>query len=198
MPTKKTPASQPLGATLAAALTALLALPLLPGPTVGQATDGAVTKDPTPVARAATGTYFHASLGATSLMGYDEGYALTAGLGDYAVFDRFRGEVELSLASMSSVRALTATANAYYDYHNRTAWTPFVGLGVGIGSEAYSGSGGRGWSEPAYSRLHGTIHGNLGVAYAATDDLTAQLAFRAFGGPGTERGWVQMGVRLNR
>ena len=198
MPTKKTPARPTLGATLATAFAALLALPLLPGAATGQTTDGVVTKDPTPVARTATGTYFHASLGATSLMGYDEGYALTAGFGDYAVFDRFRGEVELSLASMSSVRALTATANAYYDYHNRTAWTPFAGVGVGIESEAYSGGPDHRWHDRAYSRLQGRVHGNLGVAYAATEDLTVHLVSRAFGGPGTERGWVQMGVRLNR
>lgn len=213
MPTKKTPAR----ATLAIVFAALLVLPLLPGATVGQTTDGVTTKDPTPIARAATGNYFRVGLGLTSLVGYDEGIALTAALGDHAVFDRFRGEVELSFASVSDigfceefrcydngVRTLALTANAYYDYHNRTAWTPFAGLGVGIESEAYSGVWNRGrrdrgaWRGRAHSQFQGRVHGNLGVAYAATDDLAVQLAWRAFGQTGADQGWFHAGVRLNR
>ncbi len=209
MLTKKTPA-RPTRAALPA-LAALLALPLLPGAAVGQSADGAVTKDPTPVAHTATGNYFRVGLGMTSLVRYDEGIALIAALGDHAVFDRFRGEVELSFASVSGigfceefrcyengVRTLALTANAYYDYHNRTAWTPFVGLGVGIESEAYSGGWDRGWRQRAHSQFQGRVHGNLGVAYAATDDLAVQLAWRAFGQTGADQGWLHLGVRLNR
>lgn len=196
---------------LAAALAALLSLSLWAGAAFGQTKDDDATKDPTPIAHAATGTYVRLGLGMTSLMGYDDGIALTAGLGDYAVFDRFRGEVELSFASASGigfcddfrchengVRTLALTANAYYDYRNRTSWTPFAGLGVGIESAAYSGGWNHGWREPAYSRLDGRIHGNLGVAYAATDDLDVQLTWRAFGQMGADRGWFHLGVRLNR
>lgn len=128
MLTMKTPVRPIRAATPATALAVLLAVLFLPGGAAGQTTDDATTKDPTPISHVPAGTYFHAGLGATSLMGYDEGYALTVGLGDYAVLRRFRGEVELSLASVSTVRALTLTANAYYDYRNRTAWTPFVRL----------------------------------------------------------------------
>lgn len=225
MPATKTPAhatfaggrtpapSAPL-AVLATALVAVLAFALWTGAAVGQTADDAAIPDSTAVVHTSnSGTYVHAGLATSSLMGYDSGIGLTAAFGDYSVFDRFRGEVELSFASMASgsycwsrqcerhgLRALSLTANAYYDYRNRTAWTPFVGVGVGVKSQAWSGSSGRGWREPAYSQLNGAFHANLGVAYAATEDLAVQLALRGLGwgaGP-ADQGWFQLGLRLNR
>lgn len=204
----------------ATALVAVLALALPSGPAVGQTTDDAAVQD----AASANadhakidGIYVHAGLATSSLslVGYDAGYGLTVALGDHSVFDLFRGEVELSLASLSlgdascpgrrghcvqqSSRALSATANAYYDYHNRTAWTPFVGVGVGLKSEAFSGSGGHGWHSPAHQQFDVAFQASLGVAYAATDDLAVQLALRPLGMPGPGGGsWFQLGARLNR
>lgn len=204
----------------ATALVAVLALALASGAAVGQTTDDAAVQDAAPAnADNANidGIYVHAGLATSSLslVGYDAGYGLTVALGDHSVFDLFRGEVELSLASMSvgdaycprrrghcvqqSSRALSATANAYYDYRNRTAWTPFVGVGVGLKSEAFSDAEDRGWHSPYVTRFGAVLQASLGVAYAATDDLAVQLALRPLGMPGgAGEGWFQLGVRLNR
>ena len=203
----------------ATALVAVLAFALASGAAVGQTTDDAAVQDAAPANAGHAkidGIYFHAGLATSSisLVSYDAGYGLTVALGDHSVFDLFRGEVELSLASMSvgdadcagrrghcvrqSSRALSATANAYYDYRNRTAWTPFVGVGVGVKSEAFSGVGGDRWHSP-HHQWNTALQASLGVAYAATDDWAVQLALRPLGMPGgAGEGWFQLGVRLNR
>ena len=204
----------------ATALVAVLAFALASGAAVGQTTDDAAVQDAEPANAGHAkidGIYFHAGLATSSisLVGYDAGYGLTVALGDHSVFDLFRGEVELSLASMSvgdaycprrrghcvqqSSRALSATANAYYDYRNRTAWTPFVGVGVGVKSEAFSNVEDPGWHSPHVTRFGAALQASLGIAYAATDDWAVQLALRPFGMPGgAGENWVQLGVRLNR
>lgn len=204
----------------ATALVAVLAFALASGAAVGQTTDDAAVQDAEPANAGHAkidGIYFHAGLATSSisLVGYDAGYGLTVALGDHSVFDLFRGEVELSLASLSwgddsycrggrcvrqNSRALSATANAYYDYRNRTAWTPFVGVGVGVKSEAFTDVGGGRWhGSPHVTRFGAALQASLGVAYAATDDWAVQLALRPLGMPEPAGGgWFQLGVRLNR
>lgn len=77
----------------------------------------------------------------------------------------------------------TLFLNAYWDFHNNTAFTPYVGAGLGMGfiQSKYE------YAEPGFSKsLNETNtvfawNAGAGVAYAITDNLSADLAYRFVG-----------------
>lgn len=81
----------------------------------------------------------------------------------------------------------TLFLNAYWDFHNDSAFTPYIGAGLGMGfiESAYEpsiGFNGASVSE-SYNDMRTVFAWNAGagVAYAITDSLSADLAYRFVG-----------------
>lgn len=78
----------------------------------------------------------------------------------------------------------TLFLNAYWDFHNDTAFTPYVGAGVGMGfiQSKYEMEI-RGFGSDSYNETNTVFAWNAGagVAYAITDNLSADLAYRFVG-----------------
>lgn len=86
----------------------------------------------------------------------------------------------------------TLFLNAYWDFHNDTAFTPYIGGGVGLGfiqskyevevNVTVPGVGSGSWSD-SYNETNTVFAWNAGagVAYAITDNLSADLAYRFVG-----------------
>lgn len=78
----------------------------------------------------------------------------------------------------------TLFLNAYWDFHNDTAFTPYIGGGVGMGfiqSKYEMEIAGLG--SDSYNETNTVFAWNAGagVAYAITDNLSADLAYRFVG-----------------
>ncbi len=78
----------------------------------------------------------------------------------------------------------TLFLNAYWDFHNDTAFTPYVGAGVGMGfiQSKYEMEI-AGWGSKSHNETNTVFAWNAGagVAYAITDNLSADLAYRFVG-----------------
>ena len=81
----------------------------------------------------------------------------------------------------------TLFLNAYWDLHNDSAFTPYIGAGIGMGFidskyEPSIGFNGESASE-SYSDMQTVFAWNVGagVSYAITDALSADLAYRFVG-----------------
>ena len=79
----------------------------------------------------------------------------------------------------------TLFANAYWDFHNSTAFTPYVGGGLGLGfikSKYTADVNGDGDSE-SLTQYDTVFAWNLGAgcSYAFTEHLSADLAYRFVG-----------------
>lgn len=77
----------------------------------------------------------------------------------------------------------TLFLNAYWDFHNDTAFTPYIGGGLGMGiiqskyeMDILGGSGSHNETNTVFAWNAGA-----GVAYAITDNLSADLAYRFVG-----------------
>ena len=81
----------------------------------------------------------------------------------------------------------TLFLNAYWDFHNDTAFTPYIGGGLGLGfiqSEYEISASGAGMSGSGSENFTNTVfawNAGAGVAYAITDNLSADLAYRFVG-----------------
>ncbi len=81
----------------------------------------------------------------------------------------------------------TLFMNAYWDFHNDTAFTPYIGGGLGLGfiqSEYEISASGAGMSGSGSENFTNTVfawNAGAGVAYAITDNLSADLAYRFVG-----------------
>lgn len=81
----------------------------------------------------------------------------------------------------------TLFMNAYYDFHNDTAFTPYVGAGIGLGfiHSAYSfDARGKSYTyHKSWSDYQTVLAWNVGVGcnYAITDNLSVDLAYRFVG-----------------
>ena len=81
----------------------------------------------------------------------------------------------------------TLFLNAYWDFHNDSAFTPYIGAGIGKGfieskyepSAEYKGQS----VSDSFNDMHTVFAWNAGagVAYAITDNLSADLAYRFVG-----------------
>ena len=78
----------------------------------------------------------------------------------------------------------TLFLNAYWDFHNDTAFTPYIGAGVGMGfiQSKYKAEV-AGWGSDSFTETNTVFAWNAGagVAYAITDNLSADLAYRFVG-----------------
>lgn len=78
----------------------------------------------------------------------------------------------------------TLFANAYFDFHNSTKFTPYIGGGLGMGfiNSSYDINGRNGESISA-SDLNTVFAWNVGAgcSYAFTDNISADLAYRYVG-----------------
>ena len=146
---------------------------------------------------AAEGPYISGNIGMSWLMDSDTGnaaeevefdtsFVLGAAIG--YDFGYGRSEVEVGYRSHNiddwsgegDVTALNFLLNGYYDFHNDTAFTPYVGFGLGF----------------AYMDLHDVEIGGVsygddddiefayqlggGVGYAISETLTAEIGYRYF------------------
>lgn len=78
----------------------------------------------------------------------------------------------------------TLFLNAYWDFHNDTAFTPYIGAGVGMGFiQSKYELDIHGVGSDSYNETNTVFAWNAGagVAYAITDNLSADLAYRFVG-----------------
>jgi len=122
----------------------------------------------------------------------NNGYALGTGLG--VEFNRkIRLEAEFSYKhnEVESIQIATTTThpsgintsvyaymgNAYYDFRNSTAFTPYIGLGFGSAHIEYYDS--TDLSPQEYDDVASQLM--LGVGYQVNENQTAYLGYRSFG-----------------
>jgi len=95
-------------------------------------------------------------------------------------------------SSTNTIGVQTLFANAYYDFHNSSAFTPYLGLGLGMafvdmkesGSASRSESGvleSKSWSMGKKSSTNFAWNLGAGVAYAFTDNVSLDLGYRFVG-----------------
>ncbi len=121
---------------------------------------------------------------------WDTGYVVHAALG--YDFNPIRAEVELGYAKNDcdkldtnetaidgDVTATTLFANAYYDFHNSSSFTPYLGVGLGYALISYNDLKGPDWRSSfdeddsvfAYQFM-------AGVSFVITDNITVDLSYR--------------------
>ncbi|MCR5815057.1 MAG: outer membrane beta-barrel protein [Desulfovibrio sp.] len=105
---------------------------------------------------------------------------------DYDLKRRFPGVSGANLKSEYNMH--TIMANAYYDFHNDSPFTPYVGGGLGLAiinskyeAEVFNNSGSS--ISDSYNTSNTALAYNLGVgcSYDFTDALTADFAYRFVG-----------------
>lgn len=78
----------------------------------------------------------------------------------------------------------TLFANVYWDFHNSSAFTPYIGAGAGLGfiNSEYEMNGRNGESM-SFSQFNTVFAWNVGVgcSYAFTENVSADLAYRYVG-----------------
>lgn len=81
----------------------------------------------------------------------------------------------------------TLFMNAYYDFHNDTAFTPYVGAGIGLGfiysAYSFDARGNTNTYHKSWTDYQTVLAWNVGVGcnYAITDNLSVDLAYRFVG-----------------
>ncbi|HZH28085.1 MAG TPA: outer membrane beta-barrel protein [Azospirillaceae bacterium] len=119
------------------------------------------------------------------------GWALVGQVG-YALGNGMRFEVEPGFRHNSveggRVRTYSLMANALYDFNTGTAFTPYVGVGVGVARVGLDVSGAAGATRGEIDGPDNAFayQGILGVGYALTRNLTLDLSYRYFGTAGTD------------
>ena len=134
--------------------------------------------------------------GTTVNIEFDTGLALGAALG--YDFNRFRVEGEISYQTndvdkigaqgvffdaTGDATALSFLINGYYDFVNRSAFTPYISAGLGFAQVEFndlniSGSGFPGSSEDDTVFAYQI---GIGVGYAVTEKVTIDVKYRYFG-----------------
>lgn len=107
----------------------------------------------------------NASIAGALSIGYDFWYVYDVPVrleGEYSI--RSTAHFDHDGETVKAVAPQTIFANVYYDYHNETDFTPYIGGGVGA---AFVGT------ESNFAWNAGT-----GVAYSITDNLKASLGYR--------------------
>lgn len=78
----------------------------------------------------------------------------------------------------------TLFANVYWDFHNSSAFTPYIGAGLGMGfiNNDYEISG-RNGEQMSFSKFNTVFAWNAGVgcSYAFSENVSADLAYRFVG-----------------
>ncbi len=117
---------------------------------------------------------------------FNTGWGVLAAVGEelnWGFAKGMRGELELGYRTADadpsgSLSAYTGFANVYYDFKNNSAWTPYVGAGIGAAyldadNLALGTADDNGWAF-AYQ-------GIAGVNYAFTRNWSAQVEYRYVG-----------------
>jgi opacity protein-like surface antigen len=127
---------------------------------------------------------------------HDPGYALAAALGYQFANARVEWEIsyqenDFDKASMTGVGSANATGdmsclafliNGYYDFHNQTAFTPFISAGLGIADVDLNDFNILGSGVPSYS-ADDTVFAyqmGAGVGYAVNEKVTIEAKYRYF------------------
>ena len=92
--------------------------------------------------------------------------------------------------------AQTLFANVYYDFHNSTAFTPYIGGGIGVAfvhtKDSVKGHDGGEYFKANEDKTHTSFAWNAGVGatYAFTENISADLAYRfvSFGNVSIDEG----------
>lgn len=102
---------------------------------------------------------------------------------EYSLFSQFSSNVDFTFANIlftginAEINMQTLLLNAYYDFHNSSKFTPYIGLGIGIafvGADANDPMGTIGKNKQT------NFAWNIGVgsSYAFTDKFSLDLAYR--------------------
>lgn len=125
-------------------------------------------------------------IGFTFDLGF-EGYILGAAVGT-EILPNLRGEVEFSVVNTELTEFLgfpvegggmnstgyNLLANLWYDIDTGTAFTPYIGGGVGYGYDVITSSVG-----PGEVNTSGLLYQlGAGISYAATEDISLDLGYR--------------------
>ena len=168
------------------------------------------------------------SVGGVSLSTeYSTGFLITGAVGRF--FDRFRGELELnymqsdldkitvsgfgvagSVSADGDVSATSLMVNGYYEFDTGTAWSPYLGGGIGGANVSVNDVGANGVTllddsatVLAYQakagiayRFNENIDGTFGYRYFATDDLDMSAFGTSFTLDGPESHNFEIAVRF--
>jgi len=105
---------------------------------------------------------------------------------EYSIYSEFKNsDSENVLGAVADVEAKldiqTLFVNVYYDFHNSSSFTPYVGGGIGIAfvsAEAKVKSGGLNVNLDADRQSNFAWNIGAGVAYAFNDNISLDLAYR--------------------
>ncbi len=118
----------------------------------------------------------------------------------------FSGEIQ----GKGTVGIQSLFANVYYDFHNSTAFTPYIGAGLGMGlvnTKGHIGDfplsdlgvGGVAWLEACKTEAKFAWNVGLGCAYAFNDIISADLSYRyASFGSGETDSWAGCHFKSSR
>jgi len=152
---------------------------------------------------------------------FDTGLAFGAALGYN--FSRFRVEGEISyqkndvdkieaqgvfLDATGNARALSFLINGYYDFKNRSAFTPYISAGLGFAQVEFNDLdiSGLGFSGSNDEDTVFAYQIGIGVGYAVTEKVTIDVKYRYFGTEDSEYDTTEaefasnnflFGVRIN-
>jgi len=152
---------------------------------------------------------------------FDTGLAFGAALGYN--FSRFRVEGEISyqkndvdkieaqgvfLDATGNARALSFLINGYYDFKNRSAFTPYISAGLGFAQVEFNDLdiSGLGFSGSSDEDTVFAYQIGIGVGYAVTEKVTIDVKYRYFGTEDSEYDTTEaefasnnflFGVRIN-
>lgn len=107
---------------------------------------------------------------------------------EYAIRTNSETEWDMKNTKIASLKGQwnlqTLFLNAYWDFHNDTAFTPYIGAGLGMGfiqSKYEVDVYGVGSDSVNETNTVFAWNAGAGVAYAITDNLSADLAYRFVG-----------------
>jgi len=137
-----------------------------------------------------------AAPGVTVNTEFDTGLAVGAALG--YDFNRFRVEGEISyqkndvdkisaqgvfFAATGDARALSFLINGYYDFKNRSAFTPYISAGLGFAQIEFNdlNISGLGFSDSSDEDTVLAYQIGMGIGYAVTGKVTIEVKYRLFG-----------------
>lgn len=100
---------------------------------------------------------------------------------EYALFSKAKGDFNKNgMSANAKMEIMTLFFNGYFDFHNSTRFTPFVGAGVGMSFIDTKGSV-NGVSLGSNSETNFAWNGTVGVNFRILDNLSADLSYRFVG-----------------
>ena len=109
---------------------------------------------------------------------FDNGWIFGAAVGTTLNNFRVEGEFEYRTSDFTlmdeedTLKTISLMANGYYDFNNDSAFTPFVGAGVGWARHDVDDAN---WDDSGFA-----YQGTIGVAWGFRDSMNLDLAYRYF------------------